>query len=119
MHLFLMLIKKMRERVLYLYTATSKQVIKKMSTKFSDQLVISISSIGRISVSPTKYLSLFQVQFSIFRLPYPLSMATTLELKDDRKVSEPQTDLKTVVESEIKYDPFPSTYLSTDATSSS
>ena len=57
--------------------------------------------------------------FSIFRLPYPLSMATTLELKDDRKVSEPQTDLKTVVESEIKYNPFPSTYLSTDATSSS
>ena len=46
-------------------------------------------------------------------------MATTLELKDARKVSEPQTDLKTVVESEIKYDPFPSTYLSTDAISSS
>ena len=41
-------------------------------------------------------------------------MVMPLELRETSKVSEPQSDLRTVLESEIKYDPFLSTYLSID-----
>ncbi|KAL9714687.1 hypothetical protein Ac2012v2_001346 [Leucoagaricus gongylophorus] len=41
-------------------------------------------------------------------------MVMPIELRETSKVSEPQSDLRTVLESEIKYDPFLSTYLSID-----